>query len=174
MGVSSCRRPNTQPDISWNESGETAVRNYKKGQEVEAVILGIDPERERISLGIKQLESDPFTNFVELNSRGTIVTGKVIDIDSKGTANVELAEEVYGQLPAKEMAGESVEEGGDVEAKIINVDKKNRVVALSIRAKDAQQEAEAIKQYQQSAAEDIGSGATLGDLLKEKMENNKS
>lgn len=162
-------------DISWNEPGEAAVRHYKKGQEVEALILAVDPERERISLGIKQMEADPFSSFTEINGRGSIVTGKVIEVDTK-QATIELAEEVQGTLRANEFSEDKIDDlrtvlkvEDSVEVKITKLDKKNRTMELSVKAKDAHDEAEAIKQFKKSA--DEGSGATLGDLLKEKMEN---
>jgi small subunit ribosomal protein S1 len=160
-------------DLSWNEPGEVAVRNFKKGQEVEAVVLSVDPERERISLGIKQLESDPVTDYIATHPKGTIVTGKVVEVEPK-MAKVELAEDVIGQLRASEISPERVEdarthlkEGDEVEAKIINVDRKNRVINLSIKAKDIAEEREAIKEYSKPE----GGAATLGDLLKEKLES---
>lgn len=163
-------------DIDWNVPGEEAVRNYKKGQEVTAVILGIDPERERISLGVKQLESDPFTNYVDQNPKGTIVTGKVTEVDAK-TVLIQLAEEVFATLRASDIQQEKVEDasklikiGDDVEAKIVTIDKKNRAMNVSIKAKDIQDEAEALKKYSKT---EEPAGATLGDLLKEKISNNK-
>lgn len=165
-------------DISWNMPGEEAVKQYKKGQEVEAVILSVDPERERISLGIKQLESDPFTNFVEANPKGSIVKGKIIEIDAK-IATIELAPEVHAQLKANEISDEKVEdmqqvfkEGDEVEAKIISLDKKNRNIALSIKAKDTQEQSDALRKHNRKE-EDAGK-ATLGDLLKEKISGDKS
>ncbi len=164
-------------DISWTVPGEEAVKQFKKGQELEAVILAIDAERERISLGLKQLEGDNFTSYVEEYSKGSVVKGKVTAIDSK-TVTVELAPDVVGTIRANELSEEKVEdassffkEGDEVEAKIINLDKKNRTIALSIKAKDAQDQAEAIKKYSRSG--DVSS-TTLGDLLKEKMANKES
>jgi small subunit ribosomal protein S1 len=161
-------------DISWNVPGEEAVRNFKKGDEVTALILGIDPDRERISLGIKQLESDPFGAFCELNPKGSPVKGKVTEVDAKG-AVIELGEEVEGYLKANEISAEKIDDaskvlkvGDDVDAVVLNVDKKNRSVSLSIKARDRKDEAEALSEYRKSAS-DSESGATLGDILKEKI-----
>ncbi|RPH29004.1 30S ribosomal protein S1 [Buttiauxella warmboldiae] len=137
-------------DISWNVTGEEAVREYKKGDEIAAVVLQVDAERERISLGVKQLAEDPFNNYVALNKKGTIVTGKVTAVDAKG-ATVELADGVEGYLRASEASRDRVEDatlvlsvGDDVEAKFTGVDRKNRVVSLSVRAKDEADEKDAI------------------------------
>jgi small subunit ribosomal protein S1 len=160
-------------DISWAEQGEEAVHNYKKGEEVEAVILAIDPERERISLGIKQLEQDPFSDFVASNPKGSIVKGTVKEVDAKG-AIVELGENIEGYLRASELSRDRIEdartvlkEGEEVEAKFIGVDRKNRSINLSVKAKDSQEEAEAIQEYAGSAASGT---TTLGDILKEQMQ----
>ena len=162
-------------DIAWNLPAEEAVRDYKKGDEVETVILAIDPERERISLGIKQLEQDPFSNYLAVNPKGSIVKGKVIEVDAKG-AVIELAEGIDGYLRASEISRDRVEdartvlkEGDEVEAKFVGVDRKNRSISLSIKAKDSEEEAEAIEDYAKSV--EGGSTTTLGDLLKEQMEN---
>jgi small subunit ribosomal protein S1 len=137
-------------DISWNVAGEEAVREYKKGDEIAAVVLQVDAERERISLGVKQLAEDPFNNYVALNKKGTIITGKVTAVDAKG-ATVELADGVEGYLRASEASRDRVEDatlvlnvGDDVEAKFTGVDRKNRVVSLSVRAKDEADEKDAI------------------------------
>ena len=137
-------------DISWNVAGEEAVREYKKGDEIAAVVLQVDAERERISLGVKQLAEDPFNNYVALNKKGTIVTGKVTAVDAKG-ATVELADGVEGYLRASEASRDRVEDatlvlnvGDEVEAKFTGVDRKNRVVSLSVRAKDEAEEKDAI------------------------------
>ena len=129
-------------DLSWNEPGEAAVRNYKKGQEVEAIVLAIDVERERISLGIKQLDGDPFTNYTSVNDRGAMVTGKVMTVDPRG-AEIQLDDDVTGYLRASEISRDRVEdarnvlkEGDEVSAMIINVDRKTRSIQLSIKAKD--------------------------------------
>ena len=137
-------------DISWNVAGEEAVRDYKKGDEIAAVVLQVDAERERISLGVKQLAEDPFNNYVALNKKGTIVNGKVTAVDAKG-ATVELADGVEGYLRASEASRDRVEDatlvlnvGDDVEAKFTGVDRKNRIVSLSVRAKDEADEKDAI------------------------------
>ncbi|EDC7490232.1 30S ribosomal protein S1 [Salmonella enterica] len=137
-------------DISWNVAGEEAVREYKKGDEIAAVVLQVDAERERISLGVKQLAEDPFNNWVALNKKGAIVTGKVTTVDAKG-ATVELADGVEGYLRASEASRDRVEDatlvlsvGDDVEAKFTGVDRKNRAISLSVRAKDEADEKDAI------------------------------
>ena len=162
-------------DISWNESGEDAVRKFKKGDEIETVILSIDPERERISLGIKQLEEDPFSDYVAVNDRGSIVTGTVKEVDAKA-AVVVLAEEVEGVLKASEISRDRVEdarnvlkEGEEVEVKIISVDRKNRALSLSIKAKDMEDEKEAVKALREKETE--AAPATIGDLIKAQMES---
>ncbi|MGD8911645.1 MAG: 30S ribosomal protein S1 [Candidatus Thiodiazotropha sp.] len=161
-------------DISWDDEGEDAIRNFKKGDEVETVVLSVDPERERISLGIKQLAQDPFSTFVAANEKGSFVKGTVVEIDAKG-ALINLAEGVDGYLRASELSRDRVEdarsvlkEGDEVEAKFIGVDRKNRSITLSVKAKDADEEAAAIKGYARDAAT---SAPTLGDLLKEQMDN---
>jgi small subunit ribosomal protein S1 len=164
-------------DISWNETGEEAVRNYKKGDEIETVILSIDPERERISLGVKQLEDDPFGNYVAENDRGAIVTGEVIEVDAKSVV-IKLAEEVIGVLKASDISRDKVEDarslykvGDSVEAKITSVDRKNRGLALSIKAKDYDDEKEAVKSLKETEAESTSPG-TIGDLIKAQMGDN--
>jgi small subunit ribosomal protein S1 len=161
-------------DISWDDEGEEAVRKFKKGDEVETVVLSVDPERERISLGIKQLAQDPFSSFVAANEKGSVVKGVVAEVDAKG-AVITLAEGVEGYLRASELSRDRVEdarsvlkEGEEVEAKFLGVDRKNRTISLSIKAKDADEEAAAIKGYAREAA---SSAPTLGDLLKEQMDN---
>lgn len=155
-------------DISWSQSGEEAVREYKKGDELETVILSIDPERERISLGLKQLEQDPFGEFVAENGKNSIVTGTVKSVDEKG-AVVDLADDVEGYLRVSELdedtrdASSVLNVGDEVEAKIVNVDRKNRNVSLSVKAKAAQEEANAIKDYSSNQPQ---AQNTLGDLLK--------
>ncbi|MFV8817101.1 30S ribosomal protein S1 [Haliea sp. E17] len=160
-------------DISWNEAGEEAVRNYKKGDEIETVILSIDPERERISLGIKQLEDDPFGNYVSTNDRGAIVTGEVVEVDAKAVI-VKLADEVEGVLKASDISRDRVEDarnsykvGDTVEAKIISVDRKNRSVGLSVKAKDYEDEQEAVKSLKDQ--DEAASPGTIGDLIKAQM-----
>ena len=146
-------------DISWNQSGEEAVRNYKKGDEVEAVVLQVDALKERISLGIKQLESDPFTNFVDSTKKGAIVSGKVTAVDSKGVS-VELEGGVEAFIRANEATSERVEDitsvisvGDAIEAKFIGVDRKSRVINLSVRAKDEAEESAAIAQVNKQEVE---------------------
>jgi len=163
-------------DLSWNEAGEEAVHGYKKGDEIDTVILAIDPERERISLGVKQLERDPFSNYVAEHPKGEIVKGVVSEVDAKG-AIITLAESVEGHLRSSEMSRDRVEDartimtvGEEIEARFMGVDRKNRTIMLSIKAKDAYEEAAAVKDYGQSAG---STGSTsLGDLLKEKLEGN--
>jgi small subunit ribosomal protein S1 len=161
-------------DIAWNVPGEEAVRNYAKGDEVEAVILAIDPERERISLGIKQMEKDPFSNYVAEHRKGSVVKGIVREVDAKG-AIIDLEEGVEGYLRASELSRDRVEDartllkaGEEIEAKFMGVDRKNRTITLSIKAKDSEEEAEAMQDYNRAAA---AANPTLGDLLKEQMEN---
>lgn len=161
-------------DISWDIPGEEAVRNYKKGQEIEAVVLAIDSERERISLGVKQLDKDPFSGWLAEHPKNSIVTGKVTEVDARG-AIVDLGDGVTGTLRASELTRGRVEDartvlkvGEEVEAKFVNVDRKNRSVALSIKAKEEHEEAEALSSYKSGSAT-APTGTTLGELLKEKM-----
>ena len=162
-------------DISWDLPGEEAVRNYKKGDEVEAVVLAVDPERERISLGIKQLDTDPFSTYVATHNKGSIVKGVVNEVDARG-ATIELADSVIGYLRASELSRERVDDastvlkvGDEVEAKFIAIDRKSRSLNLSIKAKDVEEEAEVIRSY--SSRSQAATGGTLGDLLKEQMES---
>ncbi|MBW7931170.1 MAG: 30S ribosomal protein S1 [Gammaproteobacteria bacterium] len=162
-------------DISWDAPGEEAVRNYKKGEDIEAVVLSIDPERERISLGIKQMDHDPLSTFMAQYPKGSIVKGTVSEVDARG-ATVELGDGIQGQLRASELSRDRVEDarmvlkvGDVVEAKFTGLDRKSRVVSLSIKAKEAHEEAEAVESYRSS---DTSSGTTLGDLLKERMAGN--
>jgi small subunit ribosomal protein S1 len=162
-------------DLSWSQSGEEAVRNYKKGDEVEAVVLSIDVERERISLGIKQLEGDPFNSFVAVNDKNSIVKGTVKSIDAKG-AVIALENDVEGYLRASEVSRDRVEdirthlkEGDTVEAMIINVDRKNRTINLSIKAKDMAEESDAIQKVAVDTSANAGT-TSLGALLKAKMD----
>ncbi len=165
-------------DLSWNEPGEAAVRNYKKGQEVEAIVLAIDVERERISLGIKQLDSDPFTNFTTLNDRGATVSGTVKTVDAKG-AEIHLGDDILGYLRASEISRDRVEdarnvlkEGEEVSAVIINIDRKTRNIQLSIKAKDSVEQQEALQRLNTDVTKE-GSGTTsLGALLKAKLDQN--
>ncbi len=158
-------------DISWMTPGEEAIRNFRKGEELEAVVLAVDPERERISLGIKQLDQDPFATFMAEHPRGSIVNGRVREIDERG-AVVELADGVDGYLKANDMAKERVDDatkiykvGDEVEAKFVALDRKSRNLTLSIRAKDEDELAEAVDQYQAPKA----SGTKLGELLREQL-----
>lgn len=162
-------------DISWNLPGEEAVRDYKKGQEIETVVLAVDPERERISLGVKQLDRDPFQSFLADNPKGSIVTGKVVECEPK-VVTVELADSVFGTLRVAEISSDRVEdartlfkEGDDIEAKFVSVDRKNRVISLSVKQKDSDEEKAALEKYSNTAATDA-STATLGDLLKAQMD----
>ncbi len=163
-------------DLSWNKPGEEAVREYQKGQEVEAMVLSIDPERERISLGIKQIEKDPFASFIADKPKGSIVSGTVISVDAKA-AVVDLGDGIEGLLRASEMAKDRVEdarsflnEGDSIEAKITGMDRKGRSIYLSIKAKDSDEEQEALKDY--AASSDSRAATTsFGDLLKEKMDS---
>lgn len=158
-------------DISWNAPGEDAVRQYKKGQDVDAVVLAVDPERERISLGIKQLDKGPFSNFVADHAKGAIVKGRILSVDAKG-AVVDLGSGVEGILRASELSRERIEdarsslkEGEEIEAKFGGVDRKNRTITLSIKAKDMADEAEVLQDYSRKSS----TGATLGDIFKEQM-----
>jgi len=160
-------------DISWNEPGEQAIRRFTKGDEIETVILSIDAERERISLGLKQLEEDPFTNYVANNERGAIVIGKVKEVDAK-QAVLEMAKEVEGILKASEISLDRVEDarnavnvGDDIEVKIISVGRKNRVLGVSIKAKDLADEELAVKEHRKREAE--VNPTTIGDLIKQQM-----
>jgi small subunit ribosomal protein S1 len=158
-------------DISWDVPGEEAVRNYQKGQQLEAMVLTIDPERERISLGIRQLAKDPFSSYIAENPKGTIVKGVVKDVDARG-ATIDLGNGVEGQLRASELGRDRIEDaravlkvGDEVEAKFTGVDRKSRAITLSIKAKEAHEEAEAVQSYRSSEASTTGT--SLGDLLKE-------
>ncbi len=160
-------------DISWSDNSEEVVRQFKKGDEVEAVVLAVDPERERISLGIKQLDQDPVSSYIGEHPKGTIVSGKVTEVDAKG-AVIDLGDGVEGYLRASELSRDRVEDarsvlnpGDEVEVRIIGFDRKNRSISLSIKAKEAAEEAEAIRDYSRSAGE---ATTSLGDLLKEQME----
>jgi len=162
-------------DISWDVTGEEAIRNFKKGDTIEAVVLSIDPERERISLGIKQMEQDPVSSFMGANKKGSLVTGKVISVDAKA-AIIDLGDGVEGTLRASELSRDRVEDaslvlkvGDEVEAKLIGIDRKSRAINLSIKAKDYDDEAEAMKDY---ASSQQPASTTLGDLLKEQMDSN--
>lgn len=163
-------------DLSWTESGEEAIRNYNKGDTVEAVILSVDAEANRISLGIKQLNSDPFNEYLVSNDRGAVVKGVVTDVDAKG-AKVKLADDVEGYLRASEIQQDKVDDattvinvGDEVEAKIISVDRKTRGINLSVRAKDEAEQRDAIKALSSNAAADT-QPKTIGDLIKEQQQN---
>jgi len=160
-------------DISWDEAGEQALRRYQKGDELETVVLSVDPERERISLGVKQLDKDPFSSFVALNEKGSVVTGTVTDVDAKG-ATIALGDGVEGYLRGSEISRDRIEDaravlkvGDSVEAKFMGVDRKNRTISLSIKAKDIEEESATIRGYTRDAQSGT---ATLGDILKEQME----
>jgi small subunit ribosomal protein S1 len=164
-------------DLSWSLAGEAAVRDYKKGADVEAVVLAIDVERERISLGIKQLDGDPFTNYVAMHDKGNMVKGTVKSLDGKG-AVIALDGEVEGYLRASEVARDRVEdirthlkEGDPVTAMIINIDRKNRSINLSIKAKDHAEETEAIQNIKADTSGTSSGTTNLGALLRAKMDN---
>jgi len=159
-------------DISWNEPGEEAVRNYSKGDEIEAVVLSVDPERERISLGVKQLEKDPYSNFVAEHSKGSFVKGIVKEVDAKA-AIIDLGDGVEGTLRASELSRDRIEDartllnvGDEVEAKFMGVDRKNRTISLSIKAKDTEDEAAMMQDY---GSDNTEATTNLGDVLKRQM-----
>src|SRR5699024_6139146 len=162
-------------DLSWDDSGEEAVRGYKKGDEVDAVVLSVDPERERISLGIKQIEQDPFSSWLVDTPRGSILKGTIKDVVGKD-ALVELAEGMEGYIRVSDISRERVEDarqalkvGEEVEAKFMDVDRKNRTISLSIKAKDMQEEQEVMQDYGRSST---SSGATTrGDRNKEQIDS---
>ena len=162
-------------DISWNEQGEEAIRRYKKGDTVEAVILSVDAEGNRISLGIKQMNNDPFNDFLATNERGALVKGTVTAVDAKG-ATIKLADEVEASLKASEINRDRVEDatkflevGQEVEAKIINVDRKSRSINLSIKAKDEAEEKEAVANLKTATTGQDNGPKTIGDLIKAQM-----
>ena len=166
-------------DISWNETGEEAVRQYKKGQEVEASILSVDADRERISLGIKQMDADPFSAYAEENVKGSIVKGVVKEVSAKA-AIVELGADVDGVLKASEISRDRVEDAGnaltagdEIEVRIISVDRKNRIIGLSIKAKDAAEEKVALKEHRRNEVETSGP-TTIGDLIRQQMKGDGS
>ena len=161
-------------DISWNDTGEEAVRSYKKGDEIQAVVLSVDPERERISLGVKQLDKDPYADFVADNPKGSIVKGTIGEVDAKG-AVIDLGNGVEGYLRASELSRDRVEDartvltsGEAIEAKFTGIDRKSRNISLSIKAKDTAEEKATISDYKSGAAP---AGGTLGDLLKQQMDS---
>jgi small subunit ribosomal protein S1 len=157
-------------DISWAAPGEDLVRNYKKGDRLEAVVLAVDPERERISLGLKQMEQDPFGSYMANNPKGSILKGKVREVDTKG-AVIDLQDGVEGYIRASDIAKERIEDattqlkvGQEIEAKFIGMDRKGRVMQLSIRAKDEADLADAMEEYQSSATGSSKLGALMGNL----------
>jgi small subunit ribosomal protein S1 len=159
-------------DISWNEPGEEAVHRYQKGDEIEAVVLSVDPERERISLGVKQLEKDPYSNFVAEHTKGSIVKGIVKEVDAKA-AIIDLGDGVEGTLRASELSRDRIEDartilsaGDEVEAKFMGVDRKNRTISLSVKAKDSDDEAAMLHDYGADSAE---ATTNLGDVLKRQL-----
>jgi small subunit ribosomal protein S1 len=160
-------------DISWDMPGEEAVRNYQKGQQVEAMVLAIDPDRERISLGIKQLAKDPFSAYIAEFPKGTIVRGTVKEVDARG-AIIDLGNGVEGQLRGSDLARDRVEDartvlkvGQEIDAKFTGVDRKTRTISLSIKAKEMHEEAEAVQSYR--SEQTSTTGTSLGDLLKEQI-----
>jgi len=160
-------------DITWLAPGEESVRNFTKGEEIEAVVLAVDPERERISLGIKQMEQDPFATFMAEHPKGSIVKGKITEVDARG-AHIELGDGVEGYLRVADISKDRVEDaskvlsvGDDVEAKFVSLDRKNRTLSLSIRAREDDELAEALGEYQSTST---SSATTLGDLLKEQLD----
>ncbi len=165
-------------DLSWTDTGEAAVKNFKKGQEVEAIVLAIDVDRERISLGIKQLDADAFTTFSSVNDKGSVVTGKVKTVDAKG-AEIDLGQEIIGYLRASEISRDRVEdarnvlkEGDEVTAVVTNIDRKSRQVSLSIKAKDNADEHAAMADLNQSSSRESAGTTSLGALLRAKLDNN--
>jgi len=163
-------------DLAWSEAGEEAVKKYKKGDEVETVVLAIDVERERISLGIKQLEGDPFTNFIASHDKNSVVEGRVKSVDAKG-AVIAISGDIEGYLRASEFSRERVEdlrsalkEGDTVSAMIINIDRKNRSINLSVKAKDVSEETEAMKQLRSESAASAAGSTNLGALLRAKLD----
>ena len=160
-------------DLTWDDTGEDAVRNFKKGQEVEAVVLSVDAERERISLGVKQLDQDPFSNYIAANPKGSIVTGKVLEVDAKG-ATIELEEGVEGYLRASELSRERVEdarnvlkEGEEVEARFVGIDRKSRSISLSVKAKEMAEEQAVMDEYKSNDS----ASTSLGDLLRQQLDD---
>ena len=165
-------------DISWDVPGEEAVRNFQKGQTIEAMVLAIDPERERISLGIKQLAKDPFAGYIADNPKGSIVRGVVKDVDARG-AVIDLGNGIEGQLRASELGRDRVEDarqflkaGDEIEAKFMGVDRKTRSISLSIKAKEANEEAEALQSYRSEQGGPT-SGTSLGELLKAQINSDR-
>jgi small subunit ribosomal protein S1 len=160
-------------DISWDMPGEEAVRNYQKGQQLEAMVLSIDPERERISLGVKQLAKDPFSSYIADNPKGTVVRGVVKEVDARG-ATIDLGNGIEGQLRSSELGRDRIDDartvlkvGEEIEAKFTGVDRKSRTISLSVKAKEMGEEAEAVSSYRTESSG--SSGTSLGDLLKEQI-----
>ena len=160
-------------DISWNTPGEEAIRSFRKGEEIEAVVLAVDAERERISLGVKQLADDPFSRFLVENPKGSVVRGKVTEVDAKGAA-IMLNDGVEGYIRASEVTRDRVDDarnvlnvGEEIEAKFVGVDRKKRVISLSVKAKESDEEAAVLSDY---SAESTGGMATLGDLLRQQLD----
>ena len=162
-------------DLSWDLSGEEAVHNYKKGQDIEAIVLAIDSDRERISLGIKQLNDDPFTNWLSEHPKNSLINGKVTEVEAQSVI-IDVGDGVSASMHVSELSQERVDDartmvkvGDDIEAKITNIDRKNRSVALSIKAKEEHDEKEALSSYQSDSSTSSSGSTTLGELLKEKM-----
>jgi len=167
-------------DISWNSTGEDVARNFKKGDTLEAVVLAVDPERERISLGVKQMEQDPYGQFIANHPRGSKVTGTVKDVDAKG-AVIDLGEGVEGYVAARDISAERVDDatqhlkvGEEVEAKYMGQDRKSRTLQLSIKAKDEAEAAETLAEYNKTAAEASSGTLNLGALLREQLQGSKA
>ena len=165
-------------DVSWVDEGEEALRNYKKGTQIETVVLAVDTERERISLGIKQLERDPFTAYVAENPKGTVVTARILAVETRNII-VELAQAVEGHLKLSELSGDKkardakssgLKEDDEIEVKVTAVDRKKRTISVSVKAKESDEESAAIKEY----TPDSSSGAKLGDLLKKHLDSGGS
>ncbi len=167
-------------DLSWSQTGEEAVRKFKKGDEVEAMVLAIDADKERISLGVKQLDGDPFSNFTATFDKGALVKGTVKAIDAKG-ATIALDSDIEGYLRASEVSRDRVEdirshlkEGDEVETMIISVDRKNRSISLSIKAKDASEASDAMQKMATDYSAGSAGTTSLGALLKAKMDTKKT
>merc|ERR1712151_994072 len=161
-------------DISWNDDSESLIRKYKKGQEIKTIILSIDPDRERISLGIKQLKEDPFNLFLSKYSKKSIVSGEIIEIDSK-KAKVKLVEGVEGYLKSTEYSRNKIDDlrehlkiGDSIKAKFLTIDRKKRIIQLSVKNKEYQEEQETMRKFTKSASSNLVNN-TFGDLLKKQM-----
>jgi small subunit ribosomal protein S1 len=161
-------------DLSWNDTGDDVIRKFKKGEELETVVLSVDAERERISLGVKQLDKDPFSAFLATYPKGSIVEGEVAEVDAKG-AVLQLMDGVEGNLRASELSRDRVEDartvlkvGERIEAKFIGVDRKKRTISLSVKAKESDEEAAAVEEYTSASA---SGGTSLGDIIKEQMDS---